>query len=143
MVWRLPVVRGNDQPVRELNVPRPRLPCSRNERGKRCQEIAYVAAGVRVVIVLVAAGSVRYAGFSARDQPLLVESYVARTRGNSRSRHKARRRGTFPAAPGLIAEARHTLLTTVPSATPITEREYRDRTKLYPKAPTSVARRRT
>jgi mono/diheme cytochrome c family protein len=71
------------------------------------KRVVWLLALATVILVVAAAVSVVRRGFSARDQPSLVESYVARTARKLAVPSKARSpKNPFPLSPRLIAEAR-------------------------------------
>jgi mono/diheme cytochrome c family protein len=76
--------------------------------GRDAKKTCCGALAFALVILVVAAvvGALR-CGFSSRDEPSLVESYVARTARKLAVPSKARReKNPFPPSPELIAEAR-------------------------------------
>jgi mono/diheme cytochrome c family protein len=71
------------------------------------KSVVWLLALATMILVVAAAVSLVRHGFSARDQPSLVESYVARTARQRAVPSNARReKNPFPASPGLIAEAK-------------------------------------
>ena len=71
------------------------------------KRVVWLLASATVILVVAAAVSVVWRGSSARDQPSLVESYVARTARKLAVPSKARsQKNPFPPTPQLIAEAR-------------------------------------